>query len=228
VIIKKIRCRHAPEDLAEQISGKLSGTAFDINDVASTMSCCRRASRAANMESFSWVKRDKVNDYVSVISQTAGQLLVDVDLRHPERTGQLRPGPARCRAREHGAGVTNVNVWRAAPSSGATSFGGNQFTEALQREFNLSFRQAERLKRGGGDRGTADAARSTGVGDMASELQKTFDFFAASSEGPVDELFSPAAVRDPNPAGPARPLRCAGRSDGSAARCSSASRLRPG
>jgi hypothetical protein len=49
-----------------------------------------------------------------------------------------------------GAAVTNINVlargqsvfWR------DISFGGNQFTEALQREFNLSFEAAEALKRG--------------------------------------------------------------------------------
>ncbi len=49
-----------------------------------------------------------------------------------------------------GASVTNVNIL-----SGPTSlfwrdisFGGNQFTDAMQREFNLSFEQAEGLKRG--------------------------------------------------------------------------------
>ena len=46
--------------------------------------------------------------------------------------------------------VTNVNIL-----SGSTSlfwrditFGGNQYTEAIQRELNLSFTQAEALKRG--------------------------------------------------------------------------------
>jgi type IV pilus assembly protein PilM len=73
------------------------------------------------------------------------------------------------------------------------SFGGNQFTESLQREYNLAFDQAEALKRGQAvDRYTTADARpvldavST---EMAGEIQKTFDFFAATSaEGPVDEL----------------------------------------
>ena len=94
-----------------------------------------------------------------------------------------------------GAAVTNINIlargqtvfWR------DISFGGNQFTEALQREFNLAFDQAEALKRGQSvDRySPADARPVLDVvsGEMAGEIQKTFDFFAATSaEGPVDEL----------------------------------------
>jgi type IV pilus assembly protein PilM len=94
-----------------------------------------------------------------------------------------------------GASVANINVL----VRGETSFwrdisaGGNQFTEALQREFNLSFEQAERLKRGQAvDRYQPSDARSVldAVSEeLASEIQKTFDFFAAtSSEGPVDEI----------------------------------------
>ena len=94
-----------------------------------------------------------------------------------------------------GASVTNINIL----SRGQTVFwrditmGGNQFTEALQREFNLSFQQAEALKRGDPvDRYTAADARGvleTVSAEMASEIRKTFDFFSAtSSEGPVDEL----------------------------------------
>ncbi|MGH9360268.1 MAG: pilus assembly protein PilM, partial [Thermoanaerobaculia bacterium] len=94
-----------------------------------------------------------------------------------------------------GASVTNINIL----ARGSTvfwrdiSFGGNQFTEALQREFNLSFEQAEALKRGQQvDRyGAADArpVLDTVSNELAGEIRKTFDFFSAtSSEGPVDEL----------------------------------------
>jgi type IV pilus assembly protein PilM len=94
-----------------------------------------------------------------------------------------------------GASVTNINIL----ARGATVFwrditlGGNSFTESLQREFNLSFAQAESLKRGEPvDRYTAADARpvlDTMSAEMASEIRKTFDFFSAtSSEGPVDEL----------------------------------------
>jgi type IV pilus assembly protein PilM len=94
-----------------------------------------------------------------------------------------------------GAAVTNINVlarqstvfWR------DISFGGNQFSEALQREFNLSFDEAERLKRGeevhGHTLAEAQPVLDAVSGEMAAEIQKTFDFFGATSaDGPVDEL----------------------------------------
>ncbi|MCG8461661.1 MAG: pilus assembly protein PilM, partial [Holophagales bacterium] len=94
-----------------------------------------------------------------------------------------------------GAAVTNINMmvrgqsvfWR------DISFGGNQFTEGLQREFNLSFDQAELLKRGEtvGAYSAADGRKVLDAvsAEMANEVQKTFDFFSAtSSEGAVDEL----------------------------------------
>ncbi|RPH54329.1 type IV pilus assembly protein PilM, partial [bacterium] len=145
------------------------------------------------------VKRDKVNDYVSVISQTGKTpSIVDVDAFAVQNAYEANYDldPRKVVALINmGAGVTTINIL----SRGATvfwrdiSFGGNQFTEALQREFNLSFAQAEALKRGESvDRYSLADARpvlDTVSAEMASEIRKTFDFFSAtSSEGPVDEL----------------------------------------
>ena len=92
------------------------------------------------------VKRDKVNDYVSVISQTGKTpALVDVDAFAVQNAYEVNYDldPRKVVALVNmGAAVTNINVlargttvfWR------DISFGGNQFTEALQREFNLSLR----------------------------------------------------------------------------------------
>jgi type IV pilus assembly protein PilM len=86
-----------------------------------------------------------------------------------------------------GAGVTTINIL----ARGSTVFwrdisiGGNQFTEALQREYSLSFEQAERLKRGeqvqGCSPAEARAVLDAVSSEMAAEIQKTFDFFAATS-----------------------------------------------
>jgi len=140
-----------------------------------------------------------VNDYVSVISQTGKTaVLVDVDAFAVQNAYEVNYDldPLKVVALVNmGASVTNINIL----ARGATvfwrdiSFGGNQFSEALQREHNLSFEQAEKLKRGETvDRYSAADARSVldaVSAEMAAEIQKTFDFFAAtSSEGPVDEL----------------------------------------
>ena len=203
VIIKKIQVpAMAPEDLSEQIRWEAEQyIPFDINDVRLDYVVLGEGEPGHdNMDVLLVaVKRDKVNDYVSVISQAGrNPTLVDVDAFAIQNAFEANYDVDMSKVIalvNMGASVTNINVlvrgqtafWR------DISFGGNQFTEALQREFNLSFDQAERLKRGQPvDRFQPSDARSVldGVSaELATEVQKTFDFFAAtSSEGPVDEI----------------------------------------
>jgi type IV pilus assembly protein PilM len=203
VIIKKIQIpAMAPDDLSEQIRWEAEQyIPFDINDVRLDYVVLSEAEPGnENMDVLLVaVKRDKVNDYVSVISQ-AGKtpVLVDVDAFAVQNAyeANYEIDPLKVVALVNiGASVTNINIL----VRGQTSFwrdisaGGNQFTEALQREFNLSFEQAERLKRGQAvDRYQPSDARSVldaVSGELASEILKTFDFFSAtSSEGPVAEI----------------------------------------
>ncbi|HYO14962.1 MAG TPA: type IV pilus assembly protein PilM [Thermoanaerobaculia bacterium] len=203
VIIKKIQLPAMPEEeLADSIQWEAEQyIPFDINDVR--LDYVVLAEGEPGRDSMEVllvaVKRDKVNDYVSVISQTGKTpSIVDVDAFAVQNAYEVNYDldPRKVVALINmGAGVTTINIL----SRGATvfwrdiSFGGNQFTEALQREFNLSFVQAEALKRGESvDRYTLADARpvlDTVSAEMASEIRKTFDFFSAtSSEGPVDEL----------------------------------------
>ncbi|MEO8502915.1 MAG: type IV pilus assembly protein PilM [Acidobacteriota bacterium] len=203
VIIKKISLPAvSPEELSESIQWEAEQyIPFDINDVRLDYVVLAEGEPGRdNMEVLLVaVKRDKVNDYVSVISQTGRQaVLVDVDAFAVQNAYEINYDldPLKVVALVNmGAGVTNINIlargqtvfWR------DISFGGNQFTEALQREFNLAFDQAERLKRGEPvDRFSMADARAvldSVSTDFAGEIQKTFDFFSATStEGPVDEL----------------------------------------
>jgi type IV pilus assembly protein PilM len=203
VIIKKIQLPAMPaEELAESIQWEAEQyIPFDINDVRLDYVVLTDGEPGReNMEVLLVaVKRDKVNDYVSVISQTGKTpAIVDVDAFAVQNAYEVNYDldPRKVVALINmGASVTNINIL----SRGATVFwrditmGGNYFTESLQREFNLSFAQAESLKRGEPvDRYTAADARpvlDTVSAEMASEIRKTFDFFSAtSSEGPVDEL----------------------------------------
>lgn len=203
VIIKKIQLPNmAPEELAESIQWEAEQhIPFDINDVRLDYVILSgdEVGRDDMDVLLVAVKREKVNDYVSVISQSGkNPVVVDVDAFALQNAYELNYDldPLKNVALINmGAGVTNINIvargqsvfWR------DISFGGNQFTEGLQREFNLSFDQAELLKRGQavGPYGPADARKvldAVSV-EMANEIQKTFDFFGAtSSEGPVDEL----------------------------------------
>jgi type IV pilus assembly protein PilM len=203
VIIKKIQLpAMAPEELEESIRWEAEQyIPFDINDVRLSYQVLTDGEPGReNMEVLLVaVKRDKVNDYTSVINQAGKKaVLVDIDAFAVQNAYEINYDldPLKTLALINmGAAVTNINIltrgitvfWR------DISFGGNQFTEALQREFNLSFEQAEALKKGDAtDRYAPADARpilDAVSAEMAEEIRKTFDFFAAtSSEGPVEEI----------------------------------------
>lgn len=202
VIIKKIQVPAMNEDeLGESIQWEAEQyIPFDINDVRLDYVVLGESAGRDTMEVLLVaVKRDKVNDYTSVISQTGkSPVLVDVDAFAIQNAYEVNYDldPLKTLALINmGAAVTNINVI----SRGSTvfwrdiSFGGNQYTEALQRELNLSFEQAEAVKRGesGGRFSQADVRQVLDdvSAEMAGEIRKTFDFYTTtSSEGPVDEL----------------------------------------
>ena len=198
------------DELAESIQWEAEQyIPFDLNDVRLDYVVLSEGDAGRdNMEVLLVaVKRDKVNDYTSVISQTGkSPVLVDVDAFAIQNAYEANYDldPLKTVALINmGAGVTNINVL----ARGATvfwrdiSFGGNQFTEALQRDFNLSFEQAEALKRGDQvDRYTladARAAARHGVGrDVVGDPQDLRLL--------LRDLVGGAG-------GPARPLRAAAR-----------------
>ncbi|MEO8378308.1 MAG: type IV pilus assembly protein PilM [Acidobacteriota bacterium] len=202
VIIKKITLpAMSPEELAESIQWEAEQyIPFDINDVNLDYVPLTAPGSGENIDVILVaVKKEKINDYTSVISQT-GKLpvLVDVDafaLQNAyEVNYEVEDGRVLALVNV-GASVTNVNVL-----SGATSmfwrditFGGNQYTDAIQRELSLSFEQAEELKRG---KAVADYTIQQVIPilnsvseDFAGELRKTLDFFTATSGAErVDEI----------------------------------------
>jgi type IV pilus assembly protein PilM len=196
VIIKKIQVpAMSEEEIAESIQWEAEQyVPFDINDVRldyMVLSEGTGLDRETMEVLLVAVKRDKVNDYVSVISQAGrNPQIVDVDAFAVQNAFELNYDidPQHVVALVNmGAGVTTINIM----SRGSTVFwrdmsvGGNQFTEALQREHSLSFDQAERLKRGeaveGCSASEAQAVLEAISTEMAAEIHKTFDFFAATS-----------------------------------------------
>lgn len=87
-----------------------------------------------------------------------------------------------------GAATTNINImsgtrslfWR------DLSIGGNYYSNAIQKELNLSFDDAETLKRGGNVEGISFESvipiLNSVSEDMVGEFLKTFDFFKATSQ----------------------------------------------
>ena len=201
VIIKKISLpAMSPEELAESIQWEAEQyIPFDINDVNLDYVPLTSGSGDNIDVILVAVKKEKINDYTSVISQTGKvPVLVDVDafalqnayeMNYPVSEGKVLA------LVNVGASVTNVNVL-----SGSTSmfwrditFGGNQYTDAIQREMSLSFEQAEDLKKGQavGDRTVQQVIPilNSVSEDFSGELRKTLDFFTATSGADrVDEI----------------------------------------
>jgi type IV pilus assembly protein PilM len=88
-----------------------------------------------------------------------------------------------------GASVMNINIVRGWTPlfTRDVSVGGNQYTDALQKELDLSFEDAEKLKMGGTLAGVSEEQRTAilrSVSDiLILEIQKTFDFFRATASG---------------------------------------------
>ncbi len=139
------------------------------------------------------VKKDKILNHTNVLAQ-AGKTptLVDIDAFALQNCFEVNydPDPGQTVALLNvGASVMNINIVRGgAPLfTRDVSVGGNQYTDALQKELDLSFEDAERLKKGETIAGVAEEQRSTilrSVSDiLILEIQKTFDFFRATASG---------------------------------------------
>jgi type IV pilus assembly protein PilM len=97
-----------------------------------------------------------------------------------------------------GASTMNINIVQGTRSvfTRDVSVGGNQYTSLLQKELGLTFEQAEAVKRGGPLPDGAEARDLKQVLEtisdiLALEIQKTFDFYRATSdesEGGVQKI----------------------------------------
>ncbi len=201
VIIKKISLpAMSPEELAESIQWEAEQyIPFDINDVNLDYVPLNTGAGDNVEVILVAVKKEKINDYTSVISQTGKTaMLVDVDAFALQNCYEMNYDVHDNKVLalvNIGASVTNVNVlsgtnslfWR------DITFGGNQYTDAIQRELSLSFEQAEELKRGKpvGDHTIQQVIPilNSVSEDFAGELRKTLDFFTATSGAErVDEI----------------------------------------
>jgi type IV pilus assembly protein PilM len=136
-------------------------------------------------------KKEKIADYTGVIAQ-AGRtaVVVDVDAFALQNAFEVNYGiePGRVVVLLNaGASATNINILQGDQSvfTRDISIGGNAYTEALQKELNLPFEQADQLKRGEPvDSVSFEDARPVlraVTENVMLEIQKTFDFFKATA-----------------------------------------------
>jgi type IV pilus assembly protein PilM len=205
VIVKKITLPvMTAAELAESIYWEAEQyIPFDIQDVnldyqiadAGDPSAARSADPAAAKSTMEVLlvaaKKEKIADYTGVIAQ-AGRtaVVVDVDAFALQNAFEANYGMEQGQVvvlLNAGASATNINILQGDQSvfTRDISIGGNAYTEALQKELNLPFEQADQLKRGESVEGvTYEEARPVlrAVSEnVMLEIQKTFDFFKATA-----------------------------------------------
>ena len=139
------------------------------------------------------VKKDKILNHTNVLAQ-AGKtpMIVDIDAFALQNCFEVNyePDAAQTVALLNiGASVMNIDIVRGGIPlfTRDVSVGGNQYTDALQKELDLSFEDAERLKKGETLPSVTDEQKQQilrSVSDILTlEIQKTFDFFRATASG---------------------------------------------
>jgi type IV pilus assembly protein PilM len=136
-------------------------------------------------------KKEKIADYTGVIAQ-AGRtpVVVDVDAFALQNAFEINYGiepGAVVVLLNAGASAINVNILSGDQSlfTRDISIGGNAYTEAVQKELNLPFEDAEQLKKGQIVAGVAfhdvQPVLHAMTENVLLEVQKTFDFFKATA-----------------------------------------------
>src|SRR5260370_10126379 len=139
------------------------------------------------------VEKDKVLNRSNVLAQ-AGKtpVVVDMDAFGLQNCFEINYEPDAGQTvalLNTGASVMNINIVRGGVPlfTRDVSVGGNQYTDALQKELDLSFEDAERLKKGDSLPSVTDEQKQQilrSVSDILTlEIQKTFDFFRATASG---------------------------------------------
>ena len=146
------------------------------------------------------VKKDVINDYTNVIKEAGlNPIVIDVDSFAIENMLEINypatPGETVAVV-NIGASITSISVI----VNGQTVFtraipmGGNQFTEEIQRQMNISFKDAEAMKLGKGegeaDTATLNAAVETVSTNLSFEVRRSLDFFLGGSHGAnINKIF---------------------------------------
>ena len=139
------------------------------------------------------VKKDKILNYTNVLSLAAkSPSVVDIDAFALQNCYEYNyePAPGSTAALLNlGASVMNINIVKGSTPlfTRDVSVGGNQYTDALQKELDLSFDDAEALKLGKKVGTVSEDAKMPILQQVTEiivlEIQKTFDFFRATASG---------------------------------------------
>ncbi|MFL6467795.1 MAG: type IV pilus assembly protein PilM [Pyrinomonadaceae bacterium] len=166
---------------------------FDLADVSLDYQVTGRTSDSTQVL-IAACKRERIDNVRQAI-QLAGKepAVIDVDTFALQNCYEMNYQPNDGQVvtlLNIGASTMNVNIVKGNRSlfSRDITVGGSQFTDALQRSLGLSFQQAEAVKRGvvsasdGVEEKSIEPLISNVTEIVAMEIQKTFDFYRATTE----------------------------------------------
>ncbi|MGH9398066.1 MAG: type IV pilus assembly protein PilM [Terriglobia bacterium] len=146
------------------------------------------------------VKREKMQSHTSVLSQAnKTAVILDIDafaLQNAFEMSYEPPAGQTIALLNIGASIMNINITRGGMPlfTRDVSVGGNQYTDILQKELDLSFEDAEKLKMGHALPQVAADAEMPHLRSVSElllmEIQKTFDFFRqTTSPDPIQAIY---------------------------------------
>ncbi len=166
---------------------------YDLADVSLDYQVTGRTSESTQVL-IAACKRERIDNVRQAI-QLAGKepAVIDVDTFALQNCYELNYQPDESHVvtlLNIGASTMNVNIVKGNRSlfSRDITVGGSQFTDVLQRSLGLSFQQAEAVKRGvtnaveGVEEKSIEPLMSNVTEIVAMEIQKTFDFYRATTE----------------------------------------------
>jgi|TARA_B100001964_G_scaffold213781_2_gene250917 type IV pilus assembly protein PilM len=205
VIVKKITLPLMTDsELGESIHWEAEQyIPFDIQDVTLDYQVVEGDSEGAARGTMDVLlvaaKKEKIADYSGVIAQAGrNPVVVDVDAFALQNAYEvnygIEPGLVVV-LMNAGASAINVNILNGEQSvfTRDISIGGNDYTEALQKELSLPFENADMLKCGVPIEGLtfdeAIPALAAVTDNVMLEVQKTFDFFkATAASDQIDQI----------------------------------------
>src|SRR5205809_2065953 len=196
VIVKKIAVQPMTEaELSDSITTEAAQhIPFDIADVNVDFDILNPDDQGTHMDVLLVaVKKDKILNYTNVLS-LAGKApgVVDIDAFALQNCYEYNYQPtvdSTVALLNLGASVMNINIVKGTTPlfTRDVSVGGNQYTDSLQKELDLSFDDVESLKLGKKVGTVSEDAKLPILQQVTEiivlEIQKTFDFFRATASG---------------------------------------------
>lgn len=166
---------------------------YDLSDVSLDYQITENTSESTQVL-IAACKRERIDNIRQAI-QLAGKqpVAIDVDTFALQNCYEVNYQPVESDVvtlLNIGASTMNVNIVKGTRSlfTRDITVGGSQFTDVLQRSLGLSFQQAEAVKRGvshaveGVEEKSIEPLMSNVTEIVAMEIQKTFDFYRATTE----------------------------------------------